>query len=64
MTVINIRGATMGSIGGYVFTTLVLKQPNSDIPVYVVQRENGTGPKRTLHRNLLLPIQYKSRLPS
>ena len=35
---------------------VILKQPNQDIPVYVVQRENGTGPKRTLHRNLLLPI--------
>ena len=26
------------------------------LPVYTVQREDGTGPQRTLHRNLLLPI--------
>ena len=35
---------------------LVLAQPNPDIPVYVVRKENGEGRKRTLHRNLLLPI--------
>ncbi|VDI63641.1 Hypothetical predicted protein [Mytilus galloprovincialis] len=34
---------------------------NNDIPVYVVQRENGEGKKKTLHRNLLLPIGF---LPS
>lgn len=34
----------------------VIQQPNSDIPVFVVQKENGTGRKRTLHRNLLLPL--------
>lgn len=37
---------------------LVLDQPNDTIPVYVVQRESGEGRKRTLHRNLLLPIGY------
>ena len=26
--------------------------------MYVVQRENGGGRKRTLHRNLLLPIGF------
>lgn len=26
------------------------------IPVYTVQDEAGTGPKRTLHRNYLLPV--------
>ena len=36
----------------------VLDQPNGEIPVYVVQRENKVGPKRTLHRNLLLPIGF------
>lgn len=34
----------------------VLEKPNGDIPVYVVQREDRTGRKRTLHRNLLLPV--------
>ena len=34
----------------------VISQPNSDIPVYEVQPECGQGRKRTLHRNLLLPI--------
>jgi hypothetical protein len=36
----------------------IVSQPNRDIPVYVVQRENGEGRKRTLHRNLLLPIGF------
>lgn len=35
---------------------IVLHQPNKDVPVYVVQREDGSGKRRTLHRNLLLPI--------
>ena len=35
---------------------IIVRQPSSDIPVYEVQRENGIGPKRMLHRNLLLPI--------
>ena len=34
----------------------MLKQLNPDIPVFTVQKENGEGRKRTLHRNLLLPI--------
>lgn len=34
----------------------VLQQPNEDIPVFIVQREDGSGSKRTLHRNHLLPI--------
>lgn len=33
---------------------MVLVKPNEDIPVYIVQREDGKGRKRTLHRNLLL----------
>jgi hypothetical protein len=36
----------------------VIQQPSANIPVYVVQKENGTGPKRTLHRNLVLPINF------
>lgn len=39
-------------------TYRIVRQPNSDIPVYVVQKENGEGRKRTLHRNLLLPIGH------
>ena len=34
----------------------IVRQPNSGIPVYVVEKESGQGRKRTLHRNLLLPI--------
>ena len=34
----------------------VVNQPNPDIPVYDVRSEEGRGPIRTLHRNLLLPI--------
>lgn len=37
---------------------IVIKQPNKEIPVYIVQKENGTGIKRTLHRNNLFPINY------
>ncbi|VDH90823.1 Hypothetical predicted protein [Mytilus galloprovincialis] len=42
---------------------LVLSQPNKDIPVYVVQKDSGEGRKRTLHRNLLLPVGYISSQP-
>ena len=35
---------------------VVLKKPNPDVPVYDVQREDGVGRVRTLHRNHLLPI--------
>ena len=35
---------------------IVLEQPNSEIPVYVVRRENGEGSNRTLHRNMLLSL--------
>ncbi len=35
---------------------VILDQPNDHIPVYVVGKESGSGPKKTLHRNLLLPI--------
>jgi transposase InsO family protein len=37
-------------------TYIVADQPNADIPVYTVVRENGNGRRRILHRNLLLPI--------
>ncbi|KAK3086508.1 hypothetical protein FSP39_019394 [Pinctada imbricata] len=39
-------------------TYIIVKQPNPMIPVFVVKKENGEGKKRTLHRNLLLPIGY------
>ena len=32
--------------------------PNAEIPVYVVKREDGKGPTRTLHRNFLLPFNF------
>ena len=35
---------------------VVLNQPNPSIPDFTVGKENGEGRKRTLHRNLLLPI--------
>ena len=36
----------------------VLEKPNESIPVFVVKREDGRGGKRTLHRNLLLPVNF------
>ncbi|MCG8094292.1 MAG: DDE-type integrase/transposase/recombinase [Candidatus Thiodiazotropha endolucinida] len=35
---------------------LVVEQPNTEVPVYVVKREHGKGIRRMLHRNLLLPF--------
>jgi transposase InsO family protein len=37
---------------------IVLEQPNQDIPVFVVKKESGTGRRRMLHRNMLLPINF------
>ena len=37
---------------------MVVKQPNADLPVYVVRPEVGGGKNRTLHRNLLLPCNF------
>lgn len=34
----------------------ILRQPIPDVPVFDVQKEDGTGRVKTLHRNLLLPI--------
>ena len=36
---------------------IIQDQPNKDIPVFKVKKEDGTGPVRTLHRNLLLPLR-------
>ena len=37
---------------------LVVKQPNADIPVFVVESESGRKSPQTLHRNLLLPVNF------
>ena len=37
---------------------VVMDQPNPDIPVFNVMREDGAGKMRTLHRNLLLPVGF------
>lgn len=37
-------------------TYTVIAQPNEDIPVFTVPRENGEGRTRTLHKNHLLPV--------
>ena len=35
---------------------VVTSQPNADIPVYKVRKEDGIGPEKTLHRNHLLHL--------
>jgi hypothetical protein len=40
---------------------LMISQHNQDIHVYKVQREDGVGRVRILHRNLLLPIENVSK---
>ncbi|XP_055998996.1 uncharacterized protein LOC130047641 [Ostrea edulis] len=42
---------------------IILSQPNREVPVYVVQKQNGEGKKRTLHRNLMYPIGFISERP-
>ena len=37
---------------------VVVKRVADDMPVYLVQPIDGDGPKRTLHRNLLLPCSF------
>ena len=37
---------------------VVLDQPSGKVPVFVVQREDRQGRKRTLHRNMLLPVNH------
>lgn len=36
---------------------IIPSKPNPDIPVFIVQKENGEGRQRNLHRNLLLPVE-------
>lgn len=43
---------------------IVIGQPNENIPVFVVKKENGEGRRRTLHRNLLLPIGILKDTPT
>ena len=40
---------------------VVIEKPISDIPVYRVRKESGSGKVRTLHRNLLLPFMCITR---
>ena len=37
---------------------VIVRQTNPNIPVFEVKKVNGHGKKRTLHRNLLLPIGH------
>ena len=37
---------------------VVIDQQNEDIPVFVLKIEDRKGGKRTLHRNLLLPVNF------
>ena len=37
---------------------IVVEQPDPEIPVFVVQAEGKKGQKRTLHRNMLLPVNF------
>lgn len=41
---------------------VVIIQPNDDIPVYRVKKQNGEGKIRVLHRNVLLPICLSSTI--
>ena len=43
---------------------VILDQPNPDIPVFLVQHEDGTGRKRSLHRNKLLPLGTRMSSPA
>ena len=36
----------------------VLEQPDKSIPVFVVKGEGGSGKRRTLHRNMLLRVNF------
>jgi len=37
---------------------VVVEQPNEDIPVFVVRREGRGKATKTLHRNMLLPVNF------
>ena len=46
------------------YIVLIMRQPNNDIPVYNLRKENNEGRTRTLHRNQLLPIGYIRDVPT
>jgi hypothetical protein len=65
----NFLGAGVGTsqiypIGNNKLRCIVVSQPNTDIPVYSLRKENNEGRARTLHRNLLLPIGYIRDVPT
>lgn len=37
---------------------VVISRPNNDLPVFEIQKENGQGRKRMIHRNHLLPCPF------
>lgn len=41
----------------------VIAQPDEDIPVFTVRKENGEGRTQPLHRNLLLPVGFLNDSP-
>ena len=43
---------------GKITSTLYWDQPAEGFPVFVVKRKDGVGRKRTLHRNMILPVNY------
>ena len=40
------------------YPSIVVPQPNPEIPIFKVRPENGVGRERTLHRNLLFPCNF------
>lgn len=42
---------------------MVVRQPNQKISVYKLQPENGSGPRWTVHCNMLRPCVFMAYLP-
>ena len=42
---------------------IIISKPNEEIPVFEIQREDGKGRKRTIHRNHLLPCPLPPNEP-
>lgn len=55
---VNIRGKHKIADKWESAVHVVVKQPNEDLPVYVVKPEEGEGKERVLHRDLLLPCGF------